>query len=386
MGYCPRVLGNHLIAYALLGVLPLGLIVLVRGVVGDRARGRVRCPRCWYDMAGTAGLVCPECGKRAGSPRALRRTHRRWRMAGAGLLVMAAGATGAWWPWVRHTVPRMVLPAYVLESRLEVTGGYVVRVLAPRFRDDVLERRLEIRRHGRVVFSTDSIYIKLGASVWPALPGGPGPGAKPPGLGDDVTGRGVPDLVVEFPTGGSGGNSTTMLFELGDERSGGFKVIGTLPTGTFADMDGDGRPEFVAVEQSLAYRWSPNAGSPRPLVILRYRSDHFVPAADLMIRPPMTEAEVSALVARSADEKIPEEERFLTVLKTVIDLIYHGQAEQAWQVLETAWPNGPRDKAKFGAELKAALAQSPWVTEIELLQLESSRRKAGMEAGAAGGR
>ncbi len=50
----------------------LAAIWLLSALFRDRSRGRLRCPRCWYDMAG-AGLTCPECGKQARSERALRR-------------------------------------------------------------------------------------------------------------------------------------------------------------------------------------------------------------------------------------------------------------------------------------------------------------------------
>ena len=58
-------------------VLFLGAIALLyRGLWGDRAnKGRLRCPKCQYDMSGTfeAGkLVCPECGKDAGDEKNLK--------------------------------------------------------------------------------------------------------------------------------------------------------------------------------------------------------------------------------------------------------------------------------------------------------------------------
>lgn len=42
----------------------------------DPALGRRRCPKCWYDLSGTKGLLCPECGHEAGSERRLYRTRR----------------------------------------------------------------------------------------------------------------------------------------------------------------------------------------------------------------------------------------------------------------------------------------------------------------------
>lgn len=39
-----------------------GIFMIIMAFVGDRARGRVRCPKCWYDMNDASGLQCPECG------------------------------------------------------------------------------------------------------------------------------------------------------------------------------------------------------------------------------------------------------------------------------------------------------------------------------------
>lgn len=57
----------------------------------DRARGRKRCPKCWYDMGGTPGLRCPECGRECRDERRLGRTRRRWRLSLLALVGLLAG-------------------------------------------------------------------------------------------------------------------------------------------------------------------------------------------------------------------------------------------------------------------------------------------------------
>jgi hypothetical protein len=94
------------------GVLALlGLTLLYWSLLHDRARGRRRCPKCWYDMSGTPGnLVCSECGNRAKRERKLFKTRRRWRWASVGLLLAVSAypiaraplirrdGTMGWWP------------------------------------------------------------------------------------------------------------------------------------------------------------------------------------------------------------------------------------------------------------------------------------------------
>src|SRR5688572_9581634 len=78
-----------------------GVVVLV-ALLRDRSRGRRRCPRCWYEMTGVPGLVCPECGKAARREKALFRTRRRWRMAGVSALVAGLGLAAALTPRARE--------------------------------------------------------------------------------------------------------------------------------------------------------------------------------------------------------------------------------------------------------------------------------------------
>lgn len=63
-----------------------------RALFADRARGRRRCGKCWYDMAGVPGLKCPECGREAKREKHLGRTRRRWgRAVLAGVLLGVSG-------------------------------------------------------------------------------------------------------------------------------------------------------------------------------------------------------------------------------------------------------------------------------------------------------
>jgi len=68
-------------------VVGVGVALTLSGLFGDRARGRPRCPRCWFDMSGTPGMTCGECGRTARSARDLLRTRKRPVRTIAGLLM-----------------------------------------------------------------------------------------------------------------------------------------------------------------------------------------------------------------------------------------------------------------------------------------------------------
>ncbi len=91
-----------------------GMVVAWRALFADRSRGRPRCPKCWYDMAGLVGeplrlpATCPECGRVCASAPELFRTRRHWRRGTyasfAALLMLGGGwaalvpARGYLWP------------------------------------------------------------------------------------------------------------------------------------------------------------------------------------------------------------------------------------------------------------------------------------------------
>ena len=77
-----------------LGMMCFGSLLIVWGAIGDRSRGRMRCPRCWYDMRDSEGRPCPECGYVARGKNPYNRTRRpRWAFLVA-LLFLIAGSAG----------------------------------------------------------------------------------------------------------------------------------------------------------------------------------------------------------------------------------------------------------------------------------------------------
>jgi hypothetical protein len=90
--------------------------LLVWSLFWDRAGGRRRCPRCWYDMAGNAGFTCPECGHDASGERRLGRTRRRWRWVGvAAALALGSYATSSGPRAIAHGWPGLV-PTWALAA------------------------------------------------------------------------------------------------------------------------------------------------------------------------------------------------------------------------------------------------------------------------------
>jgi hypothetical protein len=115
------------------GLLLLGLSVLARGLLWDRAgfRGRaaLRCRRCWYDLSNAqpqgAVVTCPECGKTHRSRRAMRKTRRSKRFIVAALVLFIAAYGVRSTPQVKKRGMWAAVPGWVLVLGIHQTPRYV---------------------------------------------------------------------------------------------------------------------------------------------------------------------------------------------------------------------------------------------------------------------
>lgn len=90
-GSTPWINAATAIGWAVVG---FGVLMMIWWAIGDRARGRVRCPKCWYDMSAAEGLQCPECGKTAKDKTKFGKARRARWMAVLALVFMGGGWYG----------------------------------------------------------------------------------------------------------------------------------------------------------------------------------------------------------------------------------------------------------------------------------------------------
>src|SRR3954469_20291747 len=71
-----------------------GLALTAAALFRDPLRRLRRCPKCWYDMSATIGMMCSECGHTAPREPSMFRIRRRWRTAllGLCLFLLPAGS------------------------------------------------------------------------------------------------------------------------------------------------------------------------------------------------------------------------------------------------------------------------------------------------------
>lgn len=331
------------------GAALIGVLLVIWGLRGDRAKGRRRCPRCWYDMSGGPSLTCPECGHAAPATRALVRTRRRWWAAAAGLaLVLPLGAVAgarygrqAWYA---------VLPKWKLieDHRWGADRARLYRVRDPNQRG----ARAVITRGGMTVADIDEVMVFLGGSD--------GRGKHSAGLMTDVTGDGNPDVVVETYSGGAHCCSTTRIISMGPSPRE-LAVIETQSEGLrFESGDEPGRMVLITADPTFEYWMTAYVSSARPGLVLRFDGEKLGPDGARMSRPAPAAAVLADAKAQVSARSAPGMGPDPVLWVTMLDLMYSGHEAEAWLFFEDAWPASLTGKDEFRRAFESQLAKSPW--------------------------
>lgn len=187
-------------------------------------------------------------------------------------------------------------------------------------------------------------------------------------IGRDITGKGIPDLVISEWTGGAHCCYKFYVFEL-DEKIRTIAVLDVVhgSLSHFADLDGDNIPEFITQDWTFAYWNTSFADSPAPGIILRFDKDRYVLAEKLMRKSALSESDTEKRLSEvRADESWQTEKNPPPLLwKTMLDLIYTGNADAAWKFFDKAWDKKFKGKKKFLREFRGQLEMSPYWSEVE---------------------
>ena len=120
-----------------------------------------------------------------------------------------------------------------------------------------------------------------------------------------------------------------------------------------------------------AYWPSSFASSPAPEIILRYEQGKYILALELMRRPPKTKEEF-AQVKRQVKEKLETDMKeqsgdfsLALVVNPMFDMIYSGNAKQAWQLFDEVWTEQEPNRQETVKFIQEALTSSPYWPEID---------------------
>jgi hypothetical protein len=122
---------NALILAAGVLIMAAGAVTLFKALWSDRARGRRRCPQCWYEIGSVDLPACPECGRPVRGVCELGRTRRRNGAAVAAIVVVLLGVVTARVPAARRDGWTAVVPLPVWAIAMPVLDPQPNRIDEP---------------------------------------------------------------------------------------------------------------------------------------------------------------------------------------------------------------------------------------------------------------
>ena len=268
---------------------------------------------------------------------------------------------------------KFTLPAGVKTKSTRTVNGYLARIANDP--GDEGYTYFVVQRAGAVKAVMRAEKVITGGYSFSDDPNGsdganPGRSAALMRTTPDKTGDGTPDLAVEYYTGGAHCCYEITFFELGER----VRQLPTIGTGndrmTAIAKRPTGGLRFEFAEQSFAY-WNINfAQSPMPEVIYEFdRSDKLVPRFELMKKPAPTLAKLkrdaaAMRVTVNLNPYTSPEDNFNDwkepFWSEMLDLIYTGHEDLAWQYFDMVWPTKKKGKQKFLADFREQLALSTY--------------------------
>lgn len=339
----PLLLLASILALAGLGVIAIGLF-------RDPWRGLRRCSRCWYDLSGSQGLKCPECGVTHAREAMLHRRRRRWGLVAAGvfLLIIGGGLFAG-----RSRLRRVYYALMPTWELVQTSPADTCTVEIYRLRDpEGFHARLVVSHDGRVLADVNDYRLDWAVGT---------------PITEDVTNDGVVDLVITGYSGGAHCCTTFTLISLGDQPA----LLATIdaPNGGVFERDPDtGEILYVSQDATFNYWKTSYASSASPRLVLRWQDGRFrVSGRHMQAPPPDAEALQAITVAARSAEYREKGAAPAELFGPVIEMIYQGNPDPAWALLKNAWDPAWGDHDVFRDELRAQLAKSSYWPEVRAI-------------------
>ncbi len=336
-----------------------GVVVIIAGARTRLRAGVRRCQKCWYELGPSVEGVCPECGTPLADEDSLWRGRSRAGIIVTGVLLILAGAgvlpdvaryRAAWYA---------VLPKWKTAEEYSV-NGYTIRLERVRNPDGFGEQ-VEILRGGDSLWTVEGFRMKIAGVVPPAAVADPGAAFI------DLTGNGVPDLVIEDWSGGAHCCTSYSVIELGSVM----RVLGTIDTGnvgTWKRSAVDNTPVVLFGDAAWDYWQASHAESHLPAIYLRWDGRRFSPSLQDMAAPCKPDqdllAEAAAVPGTAPYDTRPNPELWARML----DLTYTGHKDKALLFARGAWKPAWGDLDAWLRGFEENLAKSPYRGAIEDLQ------------------
>jgi len=241
------------------------------------------------------------------------------------------------------------------------------------YRDKRCEAEPESRIAGiEILKAGKRVYIQTGYSF--AL-GYPLEQDQPPDslklkAGDDMTGAGLPDLLISEWSGGAHCCYTFHIFELGDT----FRKLQSIPVfdadeSAFVQRAGvKGLVLDTADYSAFAYFPSGFAGSPAGRVLLSFQEGQFRLDPGLMKAAAPAKGETAKCAALFRKSREWKHSQPMGMWYYATDLIYTGHQTEALEFLKKSWGGSAEDREKYLSEYQTRLTKSVYYPQLKLLQ------------------
>jgi hypothetical protein len=257
-------------------------------------------------------------------------------------------------PTTRPGYPTPVIPPWddsMSESQTSVSlpelyiGKYVIRKW--RLNPDVY--RYTISSIGQPNIQTAPFVETYNAGHWSGLD---------PLTGIDITGEGNPDVIIHEFTGGMHCCHIAYVYDLGQTARMLFELNTADCPGDFLDLDNDGIYEYKTCDPNFQYAPLTSTGfscshasAPYPISIFKYSPEQGYQSANLQFTHWYAESIESHKKILDEYLQNPSSAKssvfsICDVSKLVLDYLYSGQTEKAWETLYQVYPSEMADQYK----------------------------------------
>jgi len=239
-----------------------------------------------------------------------------------------------------------------------------MRILSPRWIEDDLYSVVEVYLSSQLSYRAPVLHPSVG-EVSLVNPGSYRPG--------DLTEapRTLDYIWIREDTGGSGGFSTTFVFEADSE--GRLRPVATLENGFFT------KDHWVQPDMTYRYWLTSGAASPTPGLagIPTYQGMHWLDPRPVDARTPDNLRELVERI-RTAQPSLPPADSVVgPALRGFLNLVYSGRAPDAWRFLDECFDAGlarflesdavadlPRSREAFRGALLEKMRESPFHAQL----------------------
>lgn len=220
----------------------------------------------------------------------------------------------------------------------------------------------------RVPMLGDSIELSPGLG---REPGSDGTEEGDASAATDLTGDDLPEVLIVEWSGGAHCCFTLHICQFAPNFHVQQIELKHGSDGVFVQADDDPALEIRMHDWTFAYWNCGFADSPAPEIVLKHDGWTWKPCAALM-RTVSTEVPPGDALAdnwRRWDKFVARVEptRVMAPWRPLLELIYAGRAEQAWDLLDAAWPGSAEGKRDFRRKLIERLRRSPaWPALVEM--------------------